>query len=83
MIVNQTQPGGVTQERKMNAKQLKKQLKQMGITKAVAGIGTSEGHPAVFLRWNGDKEVFTGANDLDPNDPMAIRVERFKDNKLS
>ena len=66
----------------MNANQLKKQLKKMGITKAVAAVGTSEGYPAVFLRWNGDKEVFTGANENDPFDPMASRVSRFEDSKL-
>lgn len=64
------------------AKQLKKQLKQMGITKAIASTGTSEGYPAVFLSWNGDHEVFTGANEMDPNDYAARRVERFKDSNL-
>jgi len=66
----------------MNTKQLKKQLKQMGITKAIASVGTSEGYPAVFLRWNGKEEVFTGVDSLNPHDPMAARVERFKDSNL-
>ena len=66
----------------MNTRQLKQQLKQMGITKAVAGVGTSEGYPAVFLRWNGDEEVFTGADENNPFDPMASRVSRFEDSKL-
>jgi hypothetical protein len=67
----------------MNARKLVKQLKQMGITKAVSSTGTSEGYPAVFLCWNGDEEVFTGSNEHDPSDPMSRRVERFQDSKLS
>jgi hypothetical protein len=66
----------------MNAKQLKKQLEEMGITRAIESVGTSEGYPAIFLRWNQDTEVFTGADLLDPDDPMAARVERFKDENL-
>lgn len=66
----------------MTAKQLKNQLKQMGITKAVAGVGTSEGNPCVFLRWNGREEVFTGADEMNPFDTMAKRVESFKDSNL-
>lgn len=66
----------------MNAKQLVKQLKKMGITKAVSHTGMSAGYPAVFLRWNGDEEVFTGSNELDPFDPMTVRAERFRDDKL-
>jgi hypothetical protein len=67
----------------MNTKKLLNQLKEMGISRAVSGKGTSEGYPAIFLRWNGDSEVFTGCDMLNPNDPEAARVERFKDSKLS
>lgn len=61
---------------------LRKQLSRLGINKAQAEAGTSEGNPAIWLRWNGDNEVFTGCDELNPNDPMAARVERFGDNKL-
>jgi hypothetical protein len=64
-------------------KQLKNQLKEMGITKAIETTGQSEGYPAVFLRWGKDTEVFTGADPLDPDDPMARRADRFRDDRLS
>lgn len=61
---------------------LRKQLAKLGINKAQAEAGTSEGYPAIWVRWNGDSEVFTGCDELNPNDPMAARVERFEDSKL-
>jgi len=66
----------------MNETQLKKQLAGMGITKAVCCVGTSEGLTAVFLRWDGREEIFTGMDELNPLDPSAARVESFKDSNL-
>jgi hypothetical protein len=66
----------------MNIKQLRKQLKSIGITKAQADAGTSEGYPAVWVRWNGQEEVFTGLDANDPNDIALIKLEKFKDSKL-
>ncbi len=66
---------------------LRKQLASLGINKAQANAGTSEGHPAIFVRWNGDEEVFTGYADnydADPRDRECAerRLSRFKDSNL-
>jgi hypothetical protein len=66
----------------MNIKQLRKQLRDIGINKAQAGFGTSEGYPAVFVRWNGQEEVFTGLDTNDPDDIALIKLEKFKDSNL-
>lgn len=63
-------------------KDLRKKLSKLGINKAQAEAGTSEGHPAIWLRWNGDSEVYTGHDEMNPFDPMADRVARFEDSNL-
>lgn len=62
----------------MSHKNLRKQLAELGINKAQANAGTSEGYPAIWLRWNGDEEVFTGGLD----DEYTRRLSRFKDSNL-
>ena len=66
----------------MNIKQLRKQLRSIGINKEQAEAGTSEGYPAVWVRWNGQEEVFTGLDETDPNDIALTKLARFKDSKL-
>ncbi len=61
---------------------LRKQLSKLGVNKAQADAGTSEKYPAIFVRWNGDEEVFTGCDPLNPYDANAERVSRFADDKL-
>jgi len=63
-------------------KTLRNQLSKLGVNKAQADAGTSEGYPAVFVRWNGDEEVFTGYDAMNPYDVNAERVARFADDKL-
>jgi hypothetical protein len=67
----------------VSIKKLRNQLKSLGINKAQADAGTCEGKPAVWLRWNGDEEVFTGVATDNPFDPMVSRIERFEDSKLN
>lgn len=67
-------------------KKLRKQLKEMGINKAQGESMTTEGYPAIMVRWNGDEEIFTGIDPLgDPglNEYTEQRLERFKDENLS
>ncbi len=61
---------------------LRNQLSKLGVNKAQADAGTSEGYPAIFVRWNGDEEVFTGYDPLNHYDVNAERVARFADDKL-
>jgi len=65
---------------------LRKQLAEMGITKAAANEGTSEGYPVIFLRWNGRDDVYTGiiGNEMDPmaQEITEQRFIQFKDENL-
>ena len=63
---------------------LRKQLSDLGINKAQADAGTSEGSPVIFVRWNGDEETFSGYNELDPFEEEIVeaRLERFKDSNI-
>lgn len=71
----------------MSHKNLRKQLSNLGINKAQAANITSEGNPAVLVRWNGDEEVFTGyadGHDADPREAEYAkqRLARFQDSNL-
>lgn len=46
---------------------------------------TSEGYPAIKVRWNGDEQIFTGYDELNPFDEEMVkaRFDRFKDENLS
>lgn len=71
----------------MAIRKLRQQLAGLGINNAQADAGSCDGYPAIFIRWNGDEEVFTGyadGYDADPrNAEMAEqRLARFKDSNL-
>ena len=71
----------------MSVKSLRKQLSNLGINEAQAENMTSEGHPAIMVRWNGDEEVFTGYDDTYDADPRDAeyaeqRLSRFKDSNI-
>lgn len=65
-------------------KTLAAQLQKLGITKAVGDYGTSEGYPAIYLRWNGESEAFCGYDELNPLDEEETRrkLDRFMDKNL-
>jgi hypothetical protein len=47
-------------------KQIKSDLSNLGIVKAVAGEATVDGSPAILLRWNGKEEYVTALEVEDP-----------------
>lgn len=64
-------------------KQLKQELKSVGINKAIAGTGTAYGSPAVILRWDGDEEFYAGLDWSDPDSYAAkTLIARFADRNL-
>jgi len=70
----------------MNYSQIKKQLKELGVTKAVAEPITVNGDQAALLRWNGEEVYFFGIDYS--GDPYQIEIsehviEYFKDSNLS
>ena len=69
----------------MRKTKLQAQLNEMGINKAYAGVGTSEGWPVVFLKWNGQEDIFGGYDDDNLLAQMETeqRLSRFKDENLT
>ena len=63
---------------------LRKQLSKLGINKAQAHTMTTEGYPAIKVRWNGDEEIFTGYDELNPFDEEMVEAKfgRFKDENI-
>jgi hypothetical protein len=55
----------------MNRKTLVNHLKEIGLENAIADTrASSEGNPAVLLRWNGHEEYYTGTDIPDAEYPV-------------
>jgi hypothetical protein len=53
-------------------KQIKSELKKLGIKNAIVGDATVDGSPAVLLRWNGKEEYVTSTH-------LALGEEDIRD----